>query len=188
MKIIWCMVSEIWSMTDRIFCHFGPYSTLLLPPPPPRTNKPKNQNFEKMKKMLGDIYTNVSFYISVSKIILHKCKKIILHKCIKNHDHMLHLSWDMVFKGCNYFSFWAIFSRLPPPPVTPSPPSQQPKRSKFFEKWKKTTWRSLFYICVPKILIRWCMVPEIWCMVDGQTDRFRWMDRWTDRQTKKSDI
>ena len=32
-------------------------------------NNPKNQNFEKMKKMRGDIF--------------------ILHKCIKNHDHML---------------------------------------------------------------------------------------------------
>ena len=28
----------------------------------------------------------------------------------KNHDHMLHCSWDMACDGCNcYFSFWAIF-------------------------------------------------------------------------------
>ena len=25
MTIIWCMVPEIWSMTDRFFCHFGPF-------------------------------------------------------------------------------------------------------------------------------------------------------------------
>ena len=36
------------------------------------TNNPKNQNFEKMKKIPGDI--------------------IILHKCTKNHDHMLYWS------------------------------------------------------------------------------------------------
>ena len=35
---------------------------------------------------------------------------IILHKCTKNHDYMLHCSWDMVCDQCNcYFSFWATF-------------------------------------------------------------------------------
>ena len=38
------MVPEIWSATNRIFCHFGPFFALLPP------NKLKNQNFEKMKK------------------------------------------------------------------------------------------------------------------------------------------
>ena len=49
----WCMVTEIWSVTNRIFCHFGQ----LLPFYP---KNPKNQNFEKMKKRPGDM------------IILHK--------------------------------------------------------------------------------------------------------------------
>ena len=44
---------------------------------------------------------------------------------------------------------------------------------------KKTLDISSVYICIPKIMIRWCTVPEIWCAMDGQTDR------WTDR---KSDI
>ena len=35
---------------------------------------------------------------------------IILQNCMKNHDHILYCSWDMVCDGCNsYFSFWAIF-------------------------------------------------------------------------------
>ena len=38
------MVPDIPSATDRIFCHFGPFSVLLPP------NNPKNQKFEKMKK------------------------------------------------------------------------------------------------------------------------------------------
>ena len=42
------MVPEIWSMTDRIFCHFGPFFALLPPPP----MDPENQNFEKTKKSL----------------------------------------------------------------------------------------------------------------------------------------
>ena len=29
MKIIWCMVPEIWSGMDRIFCHFRPFFALL---------------------------------------------------------------------------------------------------------------------------------------------------------------
>ena len=30
MTIIWCMVPEIWSVTDTIFCHFGPFFALYL--------------------------------------------------------------------------------------------------------------------------------------------------------------
>ena len=58
------MVPEILSVTDRIFCHFGPFFALYPP------NNPKNQNFEKMKKTPGDI--------------------IILHKCTINDNHMMH--------------------------------------------------------------------------------------------------
>ena len=44
------MVPQIWSETDKIFCHFGSFYDLL---PPPPLNDPENQNFErkKMKKM-----------------------------------------------------------------------------------------------------------------------------------------
>ena len=43
------MVPEISSAMDTIFCHFGSLFTLLPP------NNQENQNFEKMKKMPGDI-------------------------------------------------------------------------------------------------------------------------------------
>ena len=69
MTIIWCMVPEIWSATDRIFCHFGLFFALL-----PFKN-PENQNFENMKKMLVD--------------------NIILHICTINANHMVYVSWDM---------------------------------------------------------------------------------------------
>ena len=58
------MVPQIWSTTDRIFCHFGLFLALL------PTNNLKNENFEKMKKLLGDI--------------------IILHKCTTNDNHMMY--------------------------------------------------------------------------------------------------
>ena len=62
--------------------------TFFLPFYPP--NNPKNQNFEKMKKMPGDI--------------------IILHKCTINDNHMMYGSSDMKYDGQNFLLFWAIFS------------------------------------------------------------------------------
>ena len=98
---------------------------------------PENQNFEKMKKAPGDI--------------------IILHKCTKNHDHMLHCSWDMVHDRCNYFSFWAIF--CPSTPLTA-------RKMKIFKKWKKKQEILSFYTSAPKIMIIWYTVLEISCVTD----------------------
>ena len=64
---------------------------------------------------------------------------IILHNCTKNYDQMMHRSWDMVHD---------------------SPKNQ------ILEKWSITLQISSFYICVPKIMIRWCMLPETWCVTD----------------------
>ena len=59
-------VAEIQSETDRIFGHFGPFFALSL------SNKPENQNFEKLKKAPEDV--------------------TILHLCTKNYDHMMYAS------------------------------------------------------------------------------------------------
>ena len=83
MTIISCMVPEIWSAMDRIFCHFEPFFTLLPPKQPKKSKFQKNEKnarryhhstqvYQKMKKTSGDI--------------------IILHKCTKNYDHMLYCS------------------------------------------------------------------------------------------------
>ena len=107
----------------------------------------KNENLKKMKKRPGDII-------------------IILHKCTKNYDHMPYCSWDMAHDTCNfYFSFWAIFCLLTPPP-----PPLTAWKIKISEKWKKSLEISSFYTSVPQIRIRWCTVPEIWCMTEGQAD------------------
>ena len=53
MTIIWCMVPEIWSATDRIFCHFGPFFALY---------NPKNQNFEKSEKSAWGYYPFTQVY------------------------------------------------------------------------------------------------------------------------------
>ena len=133
---LWCMAPEIWSVTDIIFCHFEPFLPFY------STNNPKNQNLEKMKKT-GDIN--------------------ILHKCIKNHDHMLHCSWDMVHDGCNcYFSFWAVF--CPVIPLTA-------QKTEIKKKIKNTPEGIIIlHMCTKK-----CdqMMYASWDIV---------CDRWTDRQ------
>ena len=108
--------------------------------------------------------------LTARKIKIKKKKKkkktprdiIILHKYTKNHNHMLYCSWDMVHERCNYFSFWAIFC-----PFTPL----TAQKTKILKKWKKCLEISPFYICVPKLMIRWGTVPEIWCTLDGWTGR-----------------
>ena len=88
---------------------------------------------------------------------------IILHKCTKNYDHMLYCSWDMVLNGYDcYYPYWAIFC-----PFTPL--TDQKIKIKKMQK-KKHLEISLFYTYVPNIMIRWCTVPDIWCITDGQTD------------------
>ena len=57
----------------------------------------------------------------------------------------------------NFLSFWAIFSILPPPPLTT-------QKIKILKKWKKASRDTIIQYtwCVPKIMIIWCMLPEIW--------------------------
>ena len=83
---------------------------------------------------------------------------IILHKCTKNYYQMMYGSWDMVCDRCNcYFSLWTIFC--------PFTLLTAPKK-KNLKKWKQRLEISSFYICVPNIMTWWCMVPEIWCMMN----------------------
>ena len=90
---------------------------------------------------------------------------IILHKCTKNHDHMLFCSWDMACDRYNcYFSFWAIFCSFT---------AITAQKIKILKKWKKHLQISSFYINVPKIMIRWCTVPEMVCN-RGTDGRKKW--------------
>ena len=88
MTIIWCMIPEIWSATDIIFCHFGLLFALLPP------LQPKKLKFWKTEKMYGDI--------------------IILHMCTINGNHMMYSSSDMMHDRQNVLSFWTIFCPFTP--------------------------------------------------------------------------
>ena len=77
--------------------------------------------------------------------------------CTKNYDQLIYGFWDKVHDGCNYFLFWAIFC-----PFT----LQTARKTKILKKWYKHLEISSFYICVPKIMTRWCTVAKIWCVTD----------------------
>ena len=106
------------------------------------TNNPRNQNFEKVKKMPRDI--------------------IILHKCTKNHDHRLHCSWDKMRDRYNfYFLCWAIFCLFTPVPN---------QKSKIFYKMKNEPGDIIILYMPTKNNDH--MTYGSWDMVrDGQTDR-----------------
>ena len=78
---------EIWSVTNRIFCHFAPFS------PFSPTNNPKNQNFDKTKKMHGDI--------------------IFLNLCTTNDNHVIRDSSDMGLAERIFCHFELFFALLP---------------------------------------------------------------------------
>ena len=194
MTIIWCMVPVIWSRTDRKFCYFGLFFAIL---PFPLLTAQKIKIKIKKSLEISSFYKSVPkiriicysvpeiwcmldvivifhFGLFFALLLLQELKKwkfqkmkktlgnvIILHKCTKNHDHMLYLSWYMVRDRCN-FSFWAIF--CPFTPVTA-------RKKKIKKKRKKSLQILSFYTCVPKIMIRWCTVLEMWCTTDRGMDR-----------------
>ena len=161
MTIIWCMVPEILSTTNRDsfiildpFLHFNPLNNL------------KNQSFGKIKEHPGDIIIlhmctiNDNHIIYGSWDIEHDGQNLLSFwtvfcpfKCTKNHDHMLYCSLDMARNGCScYFSFWTSFC-----PFT------------LLTSWKIKVWKkrknvleiSSFHNSVPKIMIIGYTVSEI---------------------------
>ena len=74
---------------------------------------------------------------------------------------MVYCPREIAHDRCDYFSFWASFC-----PFTPL----KAQKIKISKKWKKRPEILSFYTCVPKIMIRWYTVPEIWCATDGQPD------------------
>ena len=77
------MIPEIWNTKDSIFFILDNFLPFYL------CNNPENQNFEKMKKLPGDI--------------------IILVKYNINDNDIMYDSWDMKHDRQNFLSFWAIF-------------------------------------------------------------------------------
>ena len=107
-------------------------------------NNPENQNFEKTKK--------------------HLC---IFNKCY-SYNHMMYDSWNMECNRKYFCHFGSFFAFSPSSPIKKKLKRQKKiKKIRILKKCKKLLEISSFYICEPKIMITWCMVPEIW----SETDR-----------------
>ena len=95
-------------------------------------------------------------------------RDIIIFKCTKIQYQMVYRSWGMACDRCNFYllvrPIFFLFTS----------PAQQPKKSKWEKKWKKKLLEiSSFYTYIPKLMIRWCTVPEKWCATDRQMDRWK---------------
>ena len=105
-----CVVPEIQSETDIIFCHFGQFF-VLLPTPNPPPNDPKNQTFgEKKEKKCLEI---LSFYTYMCTINEGHIILLYIHVYHKSR------SWHMVpeIQGATeqkLSTFWAIFCPFNP--------------------------------------------------------------------------
>ena len=98
MTILWCMVPEIWSMTNRFFLSFWTIFCLFT-----LSNNRENEHFEKLKKTPGDI--------------------INLYRCTRNKNHMIFGSSVMECDGQNFFiilDFFFPFTTRPAPSPTPT--------------------------------------------------------------------
>ena len=136
------MFPDIWCVTDVIvISHFELFFALLPPP-----NSPKNQYFEKMKKAPGNI------------IILHMCTKMI-RWWSKN---------DQMIRWCTVPKIWCMTDLIifHFGPFLPFYPLTTAQKIKILRKLKKCLEISSFYICLPRTMIRWLMVPEICCVTD----------------------
>ena len=89
---IWCMVPEIWNVTDITFCHSGLFFYPFTPPPSPPSSPPmdpENQNFQKNGK-------NTWWYYHLTNI---------------NDSHMIYVYSDM---ECNKQNFFVILDHFLP--------------------------------------------------------------------------
>ena len=87
-----CLIPEIWSTIDIIFCQFWTIFCLFTHPSIAHW-QPKKPRFENMKKMPGD--------------------NIILHTCPINKNLMICGSWDMALDKI-FSHFGQFFTLLPP--------------------------------------------------------------------------
>ena len=190
MTIIWCMVPETLSMTDRISCYFGPFFALL---PHLTTWKIKfwknvekfwrychfTQAYHKWQsydvRFLRYEAWQIEFFVILDCLLpfypLNNTKNQNCEKMIKKPgDIILHMCTKNDNPDVRFLRYWVrrteffvILDQFLPlyPPLTTW-------KIKILKKWKKTPGDIIIlHVCVRKMTIIWCMVPKIL----GATDR-----------------
>ena len=136
------------------------------------------------KNCWGGLIKNVR--ILIFKMFFFKIKKhiwiLLFYTCIiiLNLDDMIYSSWDIECDGLKlvimghflpFYTLWSEadwifiilghFLHFTPPPLTT-------QKIKILKKWKKGSRDAIIQYtwCVPKIMIIWGMLPEIWSVTD----------------------
>ena len=148
MKIIWCMVPEIWSMTDRIFCHFchHKWQSRCMAPVIWRATDIIFCHF-------GPFFCPFTPLIGWKIKILKKIKKPWRYHV----THVYHISLFLRYGARQtefFWSFWAIFCLT----------ALITQKIKILKKWKQM--EISFYTSVAKIVIICYTVPETWRLTD----------------------
>ena len=122
--------------------YFGIFFAFLFPYPYP-LNSQKKWKFQKNKQKYRKTW---SFHTSVPKIML-------ICYAVREIWHMTNV--------IVVFYFGLFFTLLPPNSL----------QNQNFIQTKKITTRYHHFTHVPKIMIRWCGIPEPWYMTDGRTEK-----------------
>ena len=143
MTIIWCMVPEIRSTTDRSYCHFGLFFALLLPYGPRKSKFWKHENnvwryhfthvYQKWQSydvwLLRYAVWWTKFFVILDCFLpfypLNNPKNQNFAKMKKKHlevlsfytcvndNHIMNGSWEMEHDRQIFLSFWTISCHLP---------------------------------------------------------------------------
>ena len=129
--------------------------------------------FLKITQMLRRWATSQNFLLAfidqlwkTQKVrILKKWKKLLdiapFYTCVPKTT-IIWGTFPQIRNETNFFVILGHFLPFEPP---------NSSKNENFKKIKKHLEISSFYTCVPKIMIRWCTVPEVWCAKDGGTEK-----------------
>ena len=145
MTVVWCIIPQIWSEMDRIFCNFGPFFAWRYYHFTHVYHKWKSYDvwFLRYGAWWAEFCVILDHFLhfyppnNPKNQNFEKMKKpprdiITLHMCTINENHMIYGSWDMERDGQNFLSFWTAFC-----PFTPL----TTRKIKILKKWKKNPWR-----------------------------------------------
>ena len=134
MKIIWCIVPEIWSAMDSIIYHFGHFGTFFALPPLPFITTWKIKILKEKKTL-----EILSFYTYALKITIIQCM----------------FPWDKECDRQNFLPFWAIFCSFT---TLTTWKIKNFEKMKKWRKKKKNTWR---YYHFTNVYQKWQSNDEI---------------------------
>ena len=186
--IWWCMVTEIWSATDRIFCHSGPFYPFTTYGPR-KLKLWKNEKSTWRKYHLTNVYhkwqsydvwllrygvQRTEFFVILDHFLpfyyLNNPKNQNFEKMKKAPGDIITLHMCAINNNHMMYGSWdierdgqislSLWTIFCPfaPLIT--------QKIKILKKWKNHLEILSFYTSAPKFMIICYTVPQIWCVTD----------------------